>query len=206
MEMKTQVKSALRDLILPNEMDRLYMSYVKKFDSLKDKIHKQIAQRTIALLAYNGGLMLIDVLLVALSWDDDLTGSDTEAYRELAEDPSWIVRFCSHLVEIDENLGVIRFIHISTSVFFQTYQPNIFNLRVAELCLSFLRSKEFCEGPRVDATWYNLGTLGPILRNHPFLSFASSQWATSLKEATLGLTNAPLPTPISSIFYRLSLT
>ncbi|KAK5992631.1 Ankyrin repeat domain-containing 50-like protein [Cladobotryum mycophilum] len=182
MELELQVSNALRSLVPPQKLQDLYRTYADGFESLEDPIRQQIVQRTAALLADSTGSMSKEVILVALSLDAN-GKIDQVLHQGLTEDPATIIRFSNHLVRFNENLGVFQFCHTTVFEFFRQYRPAMYNHRIAKLCLSHLCSPEFSQGPRSDATWYNPGSLGLILQKHPFLLFASSTWATSIKKS-----------------------
>ncbi|KAI1387226.1 uncharacterized protein F4822DRAFT_444003 [Hypoxylon trugodes] len=182
MKMESQILNALKSIIPPQNIHKLYESYAEEFETTEEPISQQIAQRTVALLAHNSGSMSKDAILEALSLD--ATGRmDQELHKELDQNPTTIIVFCSHLIRINENLGVFQFCHETVFDFFRDYKTVTYNQRIAELCLSHLCSPDFSHGPRSDATWYSPGSLGPILRCHPFLQYASSKWPTSVKES-----------------------
>ncbi|KAI1411457.1 hypothetical protein F5Y13DRAFT_201028 [Hypoxylon sp. FL1857] len=181
MELEQQVKNALANLVPTRCIQDMYRTYAEGFET-SEGIRRQIALRTMALLAADStGSMSKEVILVALSLKDDGKVDDT-LYQELARDPSVIIRFCSHLVRINENLGVIQFSHRTVLEFFRAYQEDKYNYRITELCLWHLSSPDFAGGPSSDATWYSPGSLNPILQKHPFLPYASSRWATGIKK------------------------
>ncbi|RFU75821.1 ankyrin repeat [Trichoderma arundinaceum] len=182
MQMESQVLHALTSLTPPESMRAMYEAYADGFESLEDLIEKQITQRTMALLANNSGAMSQKVILAAVSMNDK-GEVDPVVHQELTADPTLIVGFCNHLVRINEMLGVFQFCHKTVFEFFVKYKSSTYNHRIAELCLSHLCSPEFSQGPRSDATWFNPGSLAPILQKHLFLPFASSRWAISIKKS-----------------------
>lgn len=182
MVLETQVTKSLQNMVPPQRMQDMYRAYAEGFEASSELIQQQITHRTMALLAHSTGSMPKEVLLVALSLDAN--GEVNQVlHRELTNAPDTIVRFCNHLVCINENLGIFQFCHRTVFEFFTGYKPAMYNRRIAELCLSHLSSGEFSQGPQSDATWFNLGSLRPILQRHPFLRFASSKWASSVKKS-----------------------
>jgi ankyrin repeat protein len=180
--MESQVLEALKALIPPEKIRHMYETYANGFESLKELIKKQTTQRTMSLLANNSGIMSKEIILVALSLND--SGEiDSVVYEDLTADPSLVVRFCKHLVRINERLGVFEFCHKTVFEVFSDFKLALYNRRIAELCLSHMCSSEFSQGPRNDAAWFNPGSLAPVLRQHPFLSFACSKWAISIKRS-----------------------
>lgn len=157
-----------------------------------------------ALLAHSRGIILKEVILVALSMDAGGEVNPT-LYQDLTNDPTLIVRFCNHLVRIDEKLGDFQFCHGTAFEFFRDYKFATYNHRIAKLCLSHLCSPEFSQGPRSDATWFSPGSLAPILQKHPFLPFASSKWAISIKKSFGSETSAPIEESHSDILDLLKI-
>ncbi|APA08452.1 hypothetical protein sscle_04g032220 [Sclerotinia sclerotiorum 1980 UF-70] len=182
MEMKSQVLHALESLIPPEGMESIYQKYAEDFELLRDEIQRQITQRAIALLSQSTGSISIKVVIGALSLDSN-GRVEPDLHQELTDNPAQIVRFCNYLLRINDNLGIFEFCHGTVFEFFRSYNPTTYNHRIAKICLSHLGSSEFSQGPRSDATWYSPGSLEPILRSHPFLQFASSEWATSIKKS-----------------------
>ncbi|KAF7931553.1 uncharacterized protein EAE98_004289 [Botrytis deweyae] len=179
MEMESQILNALESLIPPQEMQRLYKRYAEYFENTKEPIEQQICQRAIALLAHNIGPMPKEVLIIAVSLDAKGIPNQ-KLYQELNRNPTMIIRYCYYLLRMNEKLGVFQFCHQTVFEFFRKYKPEIYNHRIARVCLSYLCSLDLPRGLSNDATWFNPGSLETILQKEPFLSFASSNWATSL--------------------------
>ncbi|KAK7744365.1 hypothetical protein SLS62_010220 [Diatrype stigma] len=153
LQLETQVLKALESLIPPQRMREMYEAYAEGFESLSELIQRQISQRIMALLAHSAGSMPREVILVALSLDED-GKVDQTLHQELTNAPDIIVRFCSHLVRIDENLRTFQFCHRTVFDFFSAYKPAMYNHRIAGLCLSHLCSADFSQGPLSDVTWW----------------------------------------------------
>ncbi|KAI9642895.1 hypothetical protein NHQ30_008629 [Ciborinia camelliae] len=179
MILESEVQDALEN---PHGMEEMYKNYAEKFEKDLSLIGNQIATRTMALLASNAGSMTKKSIIVALSLNANNGKLNPITHRELTEDPFKIARFCNHLVQVNENRGIIGFCHKTVFDFFVQYKSDINYRRIAELCLLYLSSLEFSQGPQIDATWCKAGGLGPILQKHPFLLFASSKWAMSIKK------------------------
>lgn len=178
------VRDALRSLKVPQKMSETYMKYAGEFESLNSRpTEQQIALRTMALLGQTTGSMRKETLLVALAINLEDGELDTNTYNQLRGDPSTLVRTCKYLIEINEELGIFRFCHMSAFEFFRWYQPGIDHGRIAQLCLAHLCSSDISEGPHNDAKWYGYGSLEPFLQMHPFLEFASCNWAVSLRKS-----------------------
>ncbi|KAI0119661.1 hypothetical protein F4814DRAFT_458849 [Daldinia grandis] len=174
----------LETLILPGDMPRMYERYAAGFEALEfQPIEKQIAVRTIALLAQTTGSIQKEILFVALALDTDSGKTNLDIYRLLRDEPARIIRNCKHLVDINEHLGVFRFCHMSIFEFFRAYKPVVNHGRVAQLCLAHLCLSDFSRGSYDDAEWFNYGSLRPVLQRHPFLEFASCNWATSMRKS-----------------------
>ncbi|KAK6952350.1 hypothetical protein Daesc_006886 [Daldinia eschscholtzii] len=174
----------LETLILPGDMPTMYERYATGFEALKyQPIEKQIALRTIALLAQTAGSVQKDILFVALALDTSSGVPNPDLYKLLHDEPARIVRDCKHLVDINEHLGVFRFCHMSVFEFFRSYRPALDHRRIAQLCLAHLCLSDFSKESHDDAEWYNYGSLRPVLQKHPFLEFASCNWATSMKKS-----------------------
>ncbi|KAL7969310.1 hypothetical protein HDV63DRAFT_411060 [Trichoderma sp. SZMC 28014] len=199
LEMESQVLGALKVLIPPEKMRLMYEAYADGFESLEELIKKQVTQRTMSLLANSSGMMSKEVILTALSLNDDSGEVDPVVHGDLTADPTLVVRFCKHLVRINERLGVIEFCHKTVFEFFSKYKSTIYNRRIAELCLSHLCSPEFSQGPRNDATWFNPGSLAPVLRQHLFLPFACARWAISIKRSLEPETNPSISESILNL-------
>lgn len=180
METKSEVLKTLENLIPPHKMKVMYKGYAEKFESLEG-IRGNLARKTIALLAHNAGAMHKNVLFSALSLKRN--GKEDQLFDELRKDSNIITRYCNHLVRINENLEVYQFCHGTTFEFFRNYKPDIYNHEVAKLCLYQLSLSELSRGPRNDTSWYNPGSIGSIIQAHPFLPFASSRWAASIKKS-----------------------
>lgn len=163
-------------------MRLMYEAYADGFESLEELIKKQIAQRAMSLLANSSGIMSKEVMLTVLSLNDS-GGINAVVHGDLTADPTLVVRFCKHLIRINERLGVMEFCHKTVYEFFSKYKSTTYNRRIAELCLSHLCSPEFSQGPRNDALWFNAGSLAPVLRQHLFLPFACARWAISIKKS-----------------------
>ncbi|KAK5994719.1 Ankyrin repeat domain-containing 50-like protein [Cladobotryum mycophilum] len=183
MEMEEDVEYALQTLLPPGKMHQIYQDYAARFESLERPTEKQIALRAMALLAYTAELVPKEVLLVALALDIKNGKPNPKTYKELSEEPAKVVRICHHLIEMNENLGVFRFCHGSVYEFFRHYQPATSHGRIAELCLAHICASDFSQVPHSSAEWYNYGSLGPVLREHKFLEFASCNWAISMKQS-----------------------
>ncbi|KAI1475813.1 hypothetical protein F4774DRAFT_428621 [Daldinia eschscholtzii] len=174
----------LETLILPGDMPTMYERYATGFEALKyQPIEKQIALRTIALLAQTAGSVQKDILFIALALDTSSGVPNPDLYKLLHDEPARIVRDCKHLVDINEHLGVFRFCHMSVFEFFRSYRPALDHRRIAQLCLAHLCLSDFSKESHDDAEWYNYGSLRPVLQKHPFLEFASCNWATSMKKS-----------------------
>lgn len=202
MEMESQVLNTLKILIPPETMHPMYEAYADGFESLEELIKKQITQRTMALLANSSGIMSKEVILVALSLNDS-GDIDPVVHGDLTADPTLVVRFCKHLVRINERLGVFEFCHKTVFEFFSEHESTTYNRRIAELCLSHLCSSEFSQGPRNDAAWFNPGSLAPVLRQHLFLPFACSRWAISIKKSLESDINLGIAESHSKVLYLL---
>ena len=108
MEMQSQVEHALKDVARIQKLQDFYEDHAKGFECLKDSIRKQIAQRTLALLAHNSGSMAKEAIFIALSLN--LKGEiDQMLHKDLTANPTNVVRFCNNLVVIDDGLGIFRF-------------------------------------------------------------------------------------------------
>ncbi|KAK5988309.1 Ankyrin repeat domain-containing protein 50 [Cladobotryum mycophilum] len=174
----------LDNLILPTEMDEIYRKYVTEFESLKPwSTEKQVVMRTMALLAQTTGSMPKETMLAAITIDLNDGKPHPTTLKDFCEAPSKVVRFCKHLIDINESLGTVRFCHVSIFEFFKSRNPIGDHALIAELCLAHLCSSDFSQGPQSNVTWYNHGSLGPILRQHPFVEFASCNWASSMKKS-----------------------
>ncbi|KAK8185867.1 hypothetical protein BC567DRAFT_154647 [Phyllosticta citribraziliensis] len=180
MHYKSAVRPALTELTPPKEMDRIYEFYVKDFESPdRDLKERQITTRTMALLAHTTGSMPLKVLLEALSLDTT-TGRPNKDFRhELYKDPTKIIQSCNSLIDINNKLGSVRFCHRSAFDFFTRHKSADTHKLIAELCLVHLCSPDFTVGPCDNAKWYDYSSLEPLLLKHPFLEFASCNWASS---------------------------
>ncbi|KAI1658394.1 hypothetical protein F4813DRAFT_356663 [Daldinia decipiens] len=182
MELDSQISDALDNLIPPQKLHDTYKSHAESFEALLDPFKQKVTWRTMALLAHNEGSLPTEVILTAASLNDN-GEVNQEHHQDLAKNLITIVRFCSHLVQINENLGTFQFCHRTAFEFFRGYNPTVYHYRIADLCLSHLSSSDFSQGPQNDARWYSPGSLGVILQDHPFLTFASLKWATSIKRS-----------------------
>ncbi|KAI1458354.1 hypothetical protein F4805DRAFT_146462 [Annulohypoxylon moriforme] len=181
--LKAQVLHDLRKLILPENMQDEYKKHAEEFESQQlDNIERKISQRTVALLAQGTGSISKGILVTAISLDDD-GKIEPELFNDLNRDCTKIQSCCKYLVHINDDVGIIQFCHGSVFEFFRNYGLAIYNRRIGELCLSYLCSPDFDQGPQSGATWYNPGSLGQILQKHPFLPFASSRWASCVKKS-----------------------
>ena len=184
MSYEQDVLNALETLIPPGEMPQIYKKYAAGFESMKSKkVEQQIALRTIAILAQTTGLIRKETLLTALALDVKEGQPNPKTYKDLNEEPVKVVRTCKHLIDFNENLGVFRFCHVSVFEFFRWNNPTMDHSRIACLCLAHLCSPDFSKGPYSDVEWYNYGSLRPVLQKHPFLEFASCNWATSVRKS-----------------------
>ncbi|OBS25862.1 hypothetical protein FPOA_06396 [Fusarium poae] len=183
MEMEPQVDMALTNLVPPDEIKKMFEGYADSFENdTRDPFRQRVCQRLMALLAHSTTPMPKRTVFIALSLNDD--GDVNESYEQnLANNAHLIPSFCKHLVEINEDLGVFQFCHKTVVDFFRTYRSTIYHRRIATLCLSYLSSDKFSDGPQRGATWYDQGTLESILQQHPFLGFSSSHWFRSLKKS-----------------------
>ncbi|KAI9896268.1 hypothetical protein N3K66_008440 [Trichothecium roseum] len=182
MTLESQVARALANLTPPQMMSSMYKAYADEFEAEEELIRRQVAQRTVALLAHNNGSLGKDVLLLALSVGE-AGRVDAVLHRDLASEPHAVDRFCSYLVRLDEGSEVFRFCHLSVADFFRGYESPLYNRRVAELCLSYLCAPEFSQKADDGAAWYNPGALGSVVQDNPFLQFASLKWAVSTKKS-----------------------
>ncbi|KAI0892353.1 hypothetical protein F4806DRAFT_505546 [Annulohypoxylon nitens] len=110
-------------------------------------------------------------------------GQEDWLFHDLKNDSNIIVRYCNHLVRINENLEVFQFCHGTTFEFFKNYKPDIYHHEIANLCLYQLSLPELSQSPRDDINRYHPGSIRSIIQKHPFLPFASSKWATSIKNS-----------------------
>ncbi|KAL6878572.1 hypothetical protein J3F83DRAFT_767964 [Trichoderma novae-zelandiae] len=157
---------------LPTEYsDRLLEDLHYLHTKLKEKAHSTTMRK--------------DTLVVAATLDIQ-TGNPGEDYSELVEDAHQFVWLCRHLIEFDEELGIFQFFHVSIYQFFRGYKETERNSLIARICLAHLCSADFAEGAEDDAKWYHYGELDHFLRDHPFLEFASLNWADSLKKRDVG--------------------
>ncbi|KAI0384065.1 hypothetical protein F5Y04DRAFT_278062 [Hypomontagnella monticulosa] len=176
----SQIEEALKSLVPPQRLQDMYKAYADAFESSGDRIQQQIAQRIIPLLTYNAGSMSKEAVLIALSLD--ATGRVNMKLREdLSQNLTMISRFSNHLVRINDSLGIFQFCHGTAFEFFRNYEAVASSHRIAMLCLSHLCSPELSWGTLDGATWYSLG---PVLQQHPFLLFACSEWAPSIKRSS----------------------
>ncbi|KAJ4860638.1 ankyrin repeats (3 copies) domain-containing protein [Trichoderma breve] len=182
MKHESQVMEALLKLSPPRILEDLYKTYAYKFKVLQNTIEQQIVQRAVALLASNMGSMSKDTLCVALSLDSHGT-INKKLHQDLVKNTSAIVTSSEHLIQFNEHLGTFQFCHITAFEFFRAYEPAAYNLQIAELCLSYLRSLEFGQSSLDDASWRNTENLESVIQNHPFLPFVSSMWAISIQKS-----------------------
>ncbi|KAL1619773.1 hypothetical protein SLS54_006369 [Diplodia seriata] len=190
-EMKTDVLRALEveRLALPNDMEKLYKDIAEEFEEgghrqIETSEHgREVARRTIALLAHATRPIPRRALLVAVSLEIANGKSDEKYRKDLNKDITFIVQVCKHLVELDEQLGAFRFCHASVVDFFRDFKAERTHVRVAELCLSHLCSDEFSRGPFEDASWYNPRDLETFLDQNPFLEFASFHWPPTVRNS-----------------------
>ncbi|KAK8175879.1 hypothetical protein IWX90DRAFT_124912 [Phyllosticta citrichinensis] len=184
MHYESAVRPALTELTPLKEMDRIYEFYVKDFESPdRDPKERQITTRTMALLAHTTGSMPLKVLLEALALDITTGRPDNTFRNELYKDPTKIIQSCNSLIDINNKLGSVRFCHRSAFDFFTRYKPADTHKLIAELCLAHLCSPDFTVGPCDNAKWYDYSSLEPFLLKHPFLEFASCNWAPSAKKS-----------------------
>ncbi|KAI1377248.1 hypothetical protein F4677DRAFT_459120 [Hypoxylon crocopeplum] len=189
-DLEEDVLYALKTLVPPEKMADVYKQYSDGFESSRMwPKEQQIALRTMAILAQTGGSMSKEILLVALALNIKDGKPDPKTYKDLSQEPAKVVRICKHLIDINESLGIIRFCHMSVFEFFSGNQPAVDHSRIAQLCLAHLSSSDFSDGPHNDAHWYNYGPLRPVLQKHPFLEFASCNWATSMNKSVEPTTN-----------------
>lgn len=184
MELEVDVKSALDALIKPTEMDQVYKEYAVAFEALYGE-EKKIVERALALLALSTGSISKNILLEALEVDTCTKGKGSKpaTRANLREKPHTITQICKYLVELNAKQGVFRFCHSSAFEFFREYQPGQTHKLIAQVCLAYLSSPDFSQGHHPGAMWYKYGSLGPVLQKHPFLEFASYNWANSLKKS-----------------------
>ncbi|KAL5088510.1 hypothetical protein Trisim1_006468 [Trichoderma cf. simile WF8] len=182
MKQESQVIEALLKLSPPRILEDLYKTYAYKFKVLQNTMEQQIVQRAVALLASNMGSMSKDALCAALSLDANGT-INKKLHQDLVKNTSAIVMSSEHLIQFNEHLGTFQFCHMTAFEFFRTYEPAAYNLQIAELCLSYLRSLEFGQDSLDDATWCNAENLKLVIQNHPFLPFVSSIWAISIQKS-----------------------
>lgn len=116
-EMESQVLNTLENLAPPEKMRLMYEAYADGFESLEELIKKQIAQRAMSLLANSSGIMSKEVMLTALSLNDS-GGINAVVHGDLTADPTLVVRFCKHLIRINERLGVMELCHKTVYEFF----------------------------------------------------------------------------------------
>lgn len=182
-KMKRSITQSLDNLLLPREMSKVCQEFAEGFESLEDDVERQIALRTIALLSQERESIPKKILLTAVSLQAANGRIDSQIYEDLDGEPAKIIPICNHLIELNENLGIFRFCHLSIFEFFQNYKRGINHGRLAELSLAHLCSSDFSGGPDKDATWFNYGSLGPVLQKHPFLYYASCNWATNMRKS-----------------------
>jgi ankyrin repeat protein len=174
---------ALESLIPPQEINKMFEAYADGFEQESDDPFQQrVCQRLMALLAHSTAPMPKRMVFIALSLNNHGDVNDSH-YQDLANNAKLIPSFCKHLIELNEDLDVFQFCHKTVVDFFRKYKPAIYHRRIATLCLSYLSSSKFSDGPQKGATWYDQGTLESILQQHPFLSFSSSHWFLSLKKS-----------------------
>ncbi|KAK8244181.1 hypothetical protein HDK90DRAFT_531290 [Phyllosticta capitalensis] len=176
------VERALQSLHPPEDIAKEYEGCAEKFERLEYP-DKQIALRTVALLAHTTGSFSKEILLVALAIDIEDGKLDPVIHKKLQEEPTIIIQRCSQLVDVNEKLGVVTFNHGLVYEFFKAYKPEARHKRIAEVCLAYLCSPDFMKEPFNDAKWYSHGSLEPFLLDHPFLEFASCTWATSTNKS-----------------------
>lgn len=171
------VLEALKKLVPPKGMmSQLFETYAAGFESMEHPIEQQFALRSIAILSQTTSSMTKEMFLAALSIDLESGKVNMKHYNRLSQDPDLIIRLCNYLIEINESLGVFRFYHPSIFEFFRSYSPYIYSSRIAQLCLAHLASSDFSHGPYTNAQWYDYKGLGPVLKEHPLLEFASRNW------------------------------
>ncbi|KAL6915593.1 hypothetical protein FSST1_007088 [Fusarium sambucinum] len=183
MKTKSQVRMALDRLVPPQDISKMFEAYADGFEKESDDPFQQrVCQRLMALLAHSTAPMPKRTVFIAISLNDD-GDVDDDHYQDLADNFKLIPSFCKHLVELNEDLDVFQFCHKTVVDFFRKYKPTIYHRRIATLCLSYLSSSKFSDGPQKGATSYDQGTLESILQQHPFLGFSSAHWFRSLKKS-----------------------
>ncbi|UKZ47093.1 hypothetical protein TrVGV298_001307 [Trichoderma virens] len=144
----------------------------------------QVYKETMAFLSNSAGSMpknlLLEALNVATCIEEEAENST--GIKNSNDDLYGIVQICNHLIEIDEKQGVFRFCHASAFEFFREHDQTQAHKLITQVCLAYLCSRDISHGYDRDAKWYN-GRLEPIIQKHPFLEFASCNWANSYKES-----------------------
>ncbi|UKZ73665.1 hypothetical protein TrVFT333_001315 [Trichoderma virens FT-333] len=183
MVLEQNAEEFLRENIKPIKMDQVYERYAVAFKALSGK-NKRVALRTMAFLANSAGSMSKNLLLEALNVTTSI-GKEAKSSTEVKNSNDnlyGIVQICNHLIEIDEKQGVFRFCHASAFEFFREHDQTQAHKLITQVCLAYLCSRDISHGYDRDAKWYN-GKLEPIIQKHPFLEFASCNWANSYKES-----------------------
>ncbi|KAL0259291.1 hypothetical protein SLS55_005027 [Diplodia seriata] len=171
---------APENLVLPHDLNETYSRYAREFESSDELDSRPVALRTIALLAHGTGSLPLDVVLAAFSLEIQSDKATSRFQKDMEASPGVIVKDCKHMVDIDEELGVVRFVHHSVYEFFKTYKELERQTLIAELSLTYLGSPYF---PTWSSRWSERAFLHELMHDNPFLVFASRNWADSVKKS-----------------------
>lgn len=168
-------------------MDAFFKKYTeqlttKKLESELANDQFKTLEKTLALLLYTkSGSVPKDALLVAIATDIERQQLDETKYKKLIENPSTVAEDCGYLITLNETTGVFRFDHVSVHRYFRHDKSMKNTALVAQLCLAYICSSAFSDGPK-NAEWFNYRALRPFMQAHPFLEFASLNWANTVRE------------------------
>ncbi|KKY27893.1 putative ankyrin repeat domain containing protein [Diplodia seriata] len=168
------------NLVLPHDLNETYSRYAREFESSDELDSRPVALRTVALLAHGTGSLPLDVVLAAFSLEIQSDKATSRFQKDMEASPGVIVKDCKHMVDIDEELGVVRFVHHSVYEFFKTYKELERQTLIAELSLTYLGSPYF---PTWSSRWSERAFLHELMHDNPFLVFASRNWADSVKKS-----------------------
>ncbi|KAM0255036.1 hypothetical protein ACHAQJ_006184 [Trichoderma viride] len=184
----------IEQLSLPKKMSEAYDDIMEKLScTIGDE--KSIARRVLVLLLYAGGPVAVDAVLEAISLKTSLKTDEIKIDKGLLgnykENLNEVVSICKHLVAIDEDRHVFRFIH--TSVYEYLLHPKWQSsldleeggdkVLLAEICLSYL-CRDNLGKPIEKLIWSNPAPLRELFREYPLIEFASIHWARHFRYGT----------------------
>ena len=166
------VRKAMKNL--PRELDGIYDDAMKRIQS-QDMQKIKRGKQVLSWICYAVRPLSVAELQHALAVDYEDESLEREA---IPPNVDALVSTCAGLVTVDQESGIIRFVHYTTQRFFERTRADYFlgaPIEISMTCLTYLSFKDFQAG----ACPSNL--LSRRISDYPFLLYAADYWADHVR-------------------------